>query len=141
MKFAQNNHPTLLFSPTRLFGTWEYLQVLTIIHVVSCGKSERGFWHHRKNLFLFFNFCWISHLSPIKFPTLSTRTEMFPTLSLDIFRFGFGLVWLWNVQNSWDLIRPRLSYTFLFFYFQNFLSVELKCFSHYKSDGIFLIRL
>ena len=24
MKFAQNNHPTHLFGPTRLFGTWEY---------------------------------------------------------------------------------------------------------------------
>ena len=26
MKFAQNNHPTSLFGPTILFGTWEYLQ-------------------------------------------------------------------------------------------------------------------
>ena len=24
MKFAQNNHPTRLFGPTGLFGTWEY---------------------------------------------------------------------------------------------------------------------
>ena len=24
MKFAQNNHPTRLFGPTLLFGTWEY---------------------------------------------------------------------------------------------------------------------
>ena len=23
MKFAQNNHPTRSFGPTRLFGTWE----------------------------------------------------------------------------------------------------------------------
>ena len=26
MKFAQNNHPTRLFGPIRLFGTWEYIQ-------------------------------------------------------------------------------------------------------------------
>ena len=25
MKFAQNNHPTRLFGPTCLFGTWEYV--------------------------------------------------------------------------------------------------------------------
>ena len=25
MKFAQNNHPTFLFGPICLFGTWEYL--------------------------------------------------------------------------------------------------------------------
>jgi hypothetical protein len=25
MKFPQNNHPTRLFGPTRLIGTWEYL--------------------------------------------------------------------------------------------------------------------
>ena len=24
MKFAQNNHPTFLFGPTCLFGTWEW---------------------------------------------------------------------------------------------------------------------
>ena len=28
MKFTQNTHPTRLFGPTRLIGTWEY-QVLT----------------------------------------------------------------------------------------------------------------
>ena len=26
MKFAQNIHPTRLFGPTRLIGTWEYIQ-------------------------------------------------------------------------------------------------------------------
>jgi hypothetical protein len=25
MKFAQNIHPTRLFGPTRLIGTWEYV--------------------------------------------------------------------------------------------------------------------
>ena len=27
MKFAQNNHPTRFFGPTRLFGTWEYVKM------------------------------------------------------------------------------------------------------------------
>ena len=26
MKFAQNNHPTSLFGPICLFGTWEYIK-------------------------------------------------------------------------------------------------------------------
>ena len=121
-----------------------------------------------------FNFRWISHLSPIKFPTLSTwlhifqifnfdiglssiflgfqisrfskfvifhffrRTEMFPTLSkwLDIFRFGFGRSDLW-CSKFLGFVRPRLSYTFLVFLFSKILSVELKCFPHYKSDWTF----
>ena len=28
MKFTQNNHPTRLFGPTRLIGTWEYLNLV-----------------------------------------------------------------------------------------------------------------
>ena len=99
----------------------------------------------RKSCLLFFKFCWISHLSlinivkwlhifqffnflPLFWVFTISRFSKFvifhflPTLSkwLDIFRFGFGLVWLWNVQNSWDLTQPRLSYTFLFFDFPNF---------------------
>ena len=27
MKFTQNNHPTRLFGPNRLVGTWEYQAV------------------------------------------------------------------------------------------------------------------
>ena len=29
MKFAQNTHPSLLFGPTRLFGTCEYPQIVS----------------------------------------------------------------------------------------------------------------
>ena len=43
MKFAQNNHPTRLFGPTRLIGTWEYTE-----------KSNyyilRSFWDRSKEL-------------------------------------------------------------------------------------------
>ena len=68
---------------------------------------------------------------------------MFPTLSKwqDIFRSGFRRVWLWNVQNSWDLTRPRLSYTFLFFDFQKCCRSNWNVSHIIKVTGHFTIRL
>ena len=43
MKFAQNIHPTRLFGPTRLIGTWEYRNRYNII--------DHG---HKKNDFYVF---------------------------------------------------------------------------------------
>ena len=33
MKFAKNNHPTLLFLPTCLFGTWEYVYDFCVLQI------------------------------------------------------------------------------------------------------------
>ena len=45
MKFAQNNHPTRLFGPTCLFGTWEYSKASC--HIV-CNQIQTltgvGYW-------------------------------------------------------------------------------------------------
>ena len=38
MKFAQNNHPTLLFGPACLFGTWEYNGARTVDRYLSRPK-------------------------------------------------------------------------------------------------------
>ena len=39
MKFAQNIHPTRLFGPTRLIGTWEYLLTWCIKYVLFFVKK------------------------------------------------------------------------------------------------------
>ena len=40
MKFAQNNHPTRLFDPTLLFGTWEKeLAVLVYTYTAQASLS------------------------------------------------------------------------------------------------------
>ena len=44
MKFTQNNHPTRLFGPTRLIGTWEYSQKISEFQA-----EGLGFW----------NFAWL----------------------------------------------------------------------------------
>ena len=36
MKFSQNNHPTRLFGPTRLIGTWEYAKANLFNIVRAC---------------------------------------------------------------------------------------------------------
>ena len=42
MKFTQNTHPTRLFGPTRLIGTWEYSYTLVIIKIaINYLKSYR----------------------------------------------------------------------------------------------------
>ena len=41
MKFAQNNHPTRLFGPTRLFDTFEYRKVAS--SNMPCLEAHTGF--------------------------------------------------------------------------------------------------
>ena len=48
MKFARNNHPTLLFGPTCLFGTWEYE---TFQNVKSDTIYFSSLWKQRVDLY------------------------------------------------------------------------------------------
>ena len=41
MKFAQTNHPTLLFGHTRLFGTWEYVLLSILITFITYIPIEK----------------------------------------------------------------------------------------------------
>ena len=43
MKFTQNTHPTRLFGPTRLIGTWEYcefIQLVLIKNIVNLSSKN-----------------------------------------------------------------------------------------------------
>ena len=44
MKFTQNTHPTRLFGPTRLIGTWEYM------------NEKKSFLHGLIKTYTFINF-------------------------------------------------------------------------------------
>ena len=119
----------------------------------------------RKSCLLFFKFCWISHLSPIKFPTLSSDCTFFNfstffhfsgfldfqifqirnfSFSSDIVKVtGHFSIWLWTglTMKCSKFLGFDPAKTFLHFsvfWFSKFLSVELKCFPHYKIDGTFL---
>ena len=70
MKFALNNHPTLLLGPTCLFGTWEYVSTFSSLMYFDYRYLIRWF---------FFTFClsfW--HFPPTFFlHILFTTSEVF----------------------------------------------------------------